>query len=186
LNLAPTGTTITSGANLTTVLNLNPQSAAYRSDVHTFSQGKTGSMQYLDIQTTRANFSVPVQVPAFLATAVNGTLATTGASGTGTVATLTFGALASAPYIVGSSITVAGVTPAGYNGTYSVTACTTASVSYASTTTGAQTVAGTIKLQAGAVGRQIAIIDSPTVGGRMAFWDTTNARWSYISDNTAV
>jgi hypothetical protein len=38
----------------------------------------------------------------------------------------------------------------------------------------------------GAVGRQIAITDSPTVGGRMAFWDTTNARWSYISDNSAV
>jgi hypothetical protein len=38
----------------------------------------------------------------------------------------------------------------------------------------------------GAVGQQIAITNSPTVGGRMAFWDTTNARWSYISDNTAV
>jgi hypothetical protein len=38
----------------------------------------------------------------------------------------------------------------------------------------------------GAVGWQISISDSPTVGGRMAFWDTTNARWSYISDNTAV
>ena len=38
----------------------------------------------------------------------------------------------------------------------------------------------------GAVGWQISISNSPTVGGRMAFWDTTNARWSYISDNTAV
>ena len=38
----------------------------------------------------------------------------------------------------------------------------------------------------GAVGWQISISDSPTVGGRMAFWDTTNARWSYISDNSAV
>jgi hypothetical protein len=38
----------------------------------------------------------------------------------------------------------------------------------------------------GALGQQIAISNSPTVGGRMAFWDTTNARWSYISDNTAV
>jgi len=38
----------------------------------------------------------------------------------------------------------------------------------------------------GAVGWQISISDSPTVGGRMAFWDTTNSRWSYISDNSAV
>jgi hypothetical protein len=38
----------------------------------------------------------------------------------------------------------------------------------------------------GAVGWQISISDSPTVGGRMAFWDTTNTRWSYVSDNTAV
>jgi len=171
------------------VLNLSPQTAAYRSDTQTFSQGKTGSMQYLDLSTTRANFGVPVQVPAFLATAVNNTLATTGASGTGSVATLTFGALASAPYTVGSSITVAGVTPAGYNGTYSVTACTTTTVSYASTTTGAQTVAGTIKLQAGTVGQQIAISDSGGGGnpnGMIAFWDTTNSRWSYIHDNSAV
>ena len=38
----------------------------------------------------------------------------------------------------------------------------------------------------GAVGWQISISNSPTVGGRMAFWDTTNSRWSYISDNSAV
>ena len=38
----------------------------------------------------------------------------------------------------------------------------------------------------GAVGQQVSVSNSPTVGGRMAFWDTTNARWSYVSDNTAV
>jgi hypothetical protein len=38
----------------------------------------------------------------------------------------------------------------------------------------------------GAVGQLICISNSPTVGGRMAFWDTTNARWSYVSDNSAV
>lgn len=38
----------------------------------------------------------------------------------------------------------------------------------------------------GAAGIIIAITDSPTVGGRLAFWDTTNNRWSYVSDNTAV
>ena len=71
-------------------------------------------------------------------------LTTTGASGTGSVATLTFGLRETAPFAVGQSITVAGVTPSGYNGTYTVTACDAGSVSYANTTTGAQTVAGTI------------------------------------------
>lgn len=69
---------------------------------------------------------------------------TTAASGTGTVATLTFDEKPYPPFIVGSSITVSGVTPTGYNGTYTVTACTTTSVTYADTATGAQTVAGTI------------------------------------------
>lgn len=72
-------------------------------------------------------------------------IATTAASGTGTTATLTFAARSVAPYTVGQSIVVAGVTPTGYNGTFTVTACTTTTVSYANTTTGAQTVAGTIR-----------------------------------------
>jgi len=71
-------------------------------------------------------------------------LTTTAASGTGSVATLTFASRPRAPFIVGESITVSGVTPSGYNGTYTVTACTTTTVSYANITTGAQTVAGTV------------------------------------------
>jgi hypothetical protein len=41
----------------------------------------------------------------------------------------------------------------------------------------------------GALGQQIAISDSAGGGnpnGMMAFWDTTNNRWSYIHDNSAV
>ena len=38
----------------------------------------------------------------------------------------------------------------------------------------------------GAIGQMRAITDSPTVHGRLCFWDTTNSRWSYVSDNTAV
>jgi hypothetical protein len=64
------------------------------------------------------------------------------ASGTGSVATLTFASTYTAP--VGSTIIVAGVTPAGYNGTYTVTRSSAGSVSYANATTGAQTVAGTV------------------------------------------
>lgn len=76
------------------------------------------------------------------------TLATTDASGDGTTATLTFAAQAAAPFEVGAQIIVAGVTPIEYNGTYTVTACTTTSVSYANVTTAAQTIAGTVKMGA--------------------------------------
>jgi len=68
---------------------------------------------------------------------LNNSFTVTGASGTGTTATLTFATQPTIPYNVGQQLTVTGVTPAGYNGVYSVTACTTNSVSYASTETGA-------------------------------------------------
>jgi hypothetical protein len=45
------------------------------------------------------------------------------------------------------------------------------------------TVAG--KPATGAVGQMICISNS-TPGGMMAYWDTTNARWSYVHDNSAV
>ena len=49
------------------------------------------------------------------------------------------------------------------------------------------TVAG--KPASGVVGQQIAISDSAqgsNPNGMMAFWDTSNGRWSYIHDNSAV
>lgn len=68
--------------------------------------------------------------------------ATTATSGTGATATVTF----SGGYVfpVGSTVVVAGVTPAGYNGTYVVIASSAGSVSYANATVGVQTVAGTV------------------------------------------
>jgi hypothetical protein len=66
---------------------------------------------------------------------------TTGASGTGSVATITFTPAYTIP--VGSTVTIAGVTPSGYNGVYTVTSSASGSVSFSSSTTGSQTVAGT-------------------------------------------
>jgi hypothetical protein len=45
------------------------------------------------------------------------------------------------------------------------------------------TIAG--KPASGAVGQMICISNS-TPGGRMAYYDTTNARWSYVADDSAV
>lgn len=100
--------------------------------------------------------------PNYTVTGYN-TIATTATTGTGGTATLTFAAQPVAPYAVGSTIWVQGVTPAGYNGVYTVTACTTTSVSYANTTTASQTVAGTITT--GWPGNNYAVGDLVTLAG---------------------
>jgi hypothetical protein len=58
------------------------------------------------------------------------------------VATVTFSG--GVTVAVGATVIITGVTPTGYNGTYTVTASSAGSVSFASTTTGSQTVAGLI------------------------------------------
>jgi len=72
-----------------------------------------------------------------------GTVATTAASCVGTVATVTYSGAFS--FMVGSTVTVSGVTPAGYNGTWVVTASSAGSVSFAvPATLTAGTVQGTV------------------------------------------
>lgn len=68
----------------------------------------------------------------------------TSVSGTGTTATVTFDALSNIPFAVGSLIIVSGFRPTGYNGTYTVTASTSSSVSYANITTATMTDAGEV------------------------------------------
>jgi len=68
----------------------------------------------------------------------------TATAGTGAVATLSFASQSYAPFTIGQTITVAGLTPVGYNGSYTVVSCNTTTVTYASVTTGSMTVAGTI------------------------------------------
>jgi hypothetical protein len=94
--------------------------------------GTSGTQQ---ITSAALNFDFPVNFGY--------NFTTTAATGNGTTATLTFGTSTQC-IAVGSTIIVAGVTPAGYNGTYTVTASTNTTVSYLNATTGAQTVAGTI------------------------------------------
>jgi len=61
----------------------------------------------------------------------NNAVYVTGASGNGSTATLTYAA-GGPPFAIGSTITVTGITPLAYNGTFTVTASTSTSVSYAS------------------------------------------------------
>jgi hypothetical protein len=90
-------------------------------------------------------------------------IATTGASGTGTTATITFAAQAVAPPI-GGTVVVSGVTPSGYNGTYTITASSTTSVSYANATTGAQTIAGNVASPGSPVSQLICFEDITFIG----------------------
>ena len=66
-------------------------------------------------------------------TSAVGEIAVTGATGSGTAVTLTFLPLTTAPFTVGQVISVTAVNPTNYNNTYFVTACTTSSVTFAST-----------------------------------------------------
>jgi hypothetical protein len=69
-------------------------------------------------------------------------LTVTGASGTGSIATITYSG--SYTFVVGSQVIISGINPSAYNGTYVVTSSTSSSVSFASTTTSAYVSGGTI------------------------------------------
>jgi hypothetical protein len=62
----------------------------------------------------------------------NSALQVTGANGSAGTATLTFAPQPQAPFAIGATITVTGVTPLAYNGTFTVTSSTVSSVSYTS------------------------------------------------------
>ena len=69
--------------------------------------------------------------------------ATTATSGAAGVATITTGTTHG--FTVGTNVVISGVTPLGYNGTYTILSVpTTTTFTYANTTTGAQTIAGTV------------------------------------------
>jgi hypothetical protein len=85
----------------------------------------------------------------FTATGVN--IAVTGASGDGDFATLTFANQGSAPFTVGSSISVSNISPSRYNGTYTVTACNATTVTYASTENAAYVSGGGVGTPSGTV-----------------------------------
>ena len=80
----------------------------------------------VDCTTTLGSDIVTIADPGFSA-------ATTGASGDGTTATITYAGTYVFP--VGATVVVAGVTPGGYNATATVTASSAGSGSYANATT---------------------------------------------------
>jgi hypothetical protein len=72
-------------------------------------------------------------------------ISVSGATGTGSVATITFGTLTPAPFVAGQKITVEGITPSGYNTQDAIViSCTNTQVTYANTTSATYTSGGFI------------------------------------------
>ena len=117
------------------------------------------------------------------------TTAVTGASGTGSVATLTFTTQNTAPYAVGQTVAIAGMTPAGYNTAAAViTVATTSSISYANATTGftsGGTIAAVNTVTAAGMGFRIrgyANSTNLTAANRFNFMDLTASAATFKSN----
>jgi hypothetical protein len=133
------------------ITNITP---GYGADANAFLSGYSADIEITDCWNGTVLFlNDSVGAPMFLLpdgtelkkySQYGTTITTTATAGTGTTATLTFATINPKPYAVGDRITVSGVVPVGYNGTYTVTASTTTSVSYLNATTGSQVTAGTI------------------------------------------
>jgi len=117
------------------------------------------------------------------------TTAVTGGSGTGSTVTLTFATQNTQPYQPGQTVTISGMTPSGFNGTYVLSAATTSSISYANTTTGNSSVNGTIAaantVTAAGMGfriRGFANSTNMSVYNRINFMDLTASAATFKAD----
>jgi hypothetical protein len=118
--------------------------------------------------------------------AVNSVSPGTSITGSGTLATLNFAAVSGnpIPFATGSTITVTGMIPVGYNGTYTVSSSTSTSVSYASTAIGSMTFAGVIT-SANAVYPSVNLTGA-TVTGTNIFSPTTVLSYTIDSVTDAL
>ena len=172
LSLAPTATTIAAAANLVACLAINPQTFASRSDAFTWANGKTGTTQTMALDVS-GNLTVTGNIR------INGN----NIQNSGGTAAITLSSANATTTIKGDAITLednAGTDYAVLNST---------------SATFVQPVGLPVKTAVqwnaitGAVGRMVCVSNSGGGGnpnGMIAFWDTTNARWSYIHDNSAV
>jgi hypothetical protein len=87
----------------------------------------------------------------------------TAVSGNGTTVTISYSSRNVFPYPVGSTINVSGMTPSSYNGTYTVTATTLDSVSFASPLTTTVTDFGQVGVTGTVVSLNDAFVSAATV-----------------------
>lgn len=94
--------------------------------------------------TTSSNLTVGTSASIAASLGVGANLSISTISGSGSVVTVTFSAQSVAPFPAGTTIVISGVTPSGYNGSYTVVSGNTSQVTYSSSTTGTASVLGRI------------------------------------------
>jgi len=206
---------ITAGTQLVQVLALTPQASNLRSDSWSFQVGKEANLSSSPNSFTATGSSISgttltigtvtagsVQVGQFIQTATFSILPGTYiVSGSGSTWTVSQSQTVASSTIVGTGgqmflnktgdldiigdLRVVGNDIKNSAGTTAIT-MSASNVAFAQPVKFPVYTAAALTAITGAVGWQASVSNSPTVGGRMAFWDTTNARWSYISDNSAV
>jgi hypothetical protein len=137
----------TASSQFTTDLNANPTCWNLISDGQSWKGSWTNSTYYNLGDLAQYGGIVYLCTTAHTSASATATLTATAATANGTTATITFAALSSnvQPFLVGASITVSGFTAqTAFNGTFTVTACTATTVSYALTQTLTGTVMGTV------------------------------------------
>ena len=214
VSLAPTATTVTDAVNLITTIDSTPENGSLRSDRLTLTQGKTSSFTATGCSTSGTTLTIGTLVTGTIAVGNVITVATSVAlqnyyiianlSGSGSGSTWTLsgspGTL-NAQAITGNAGYIGGTTSGSVDMLADLKLLTNNIENSAGTTvitTGTTNVAFTLPVKfpvytaaaltaiTGAVGWQAAVSNSPVNAGKMAYWDTTNSRWSYIDTNTAV
>ena len=116
----------------------------------------------------------------------------TATSGTGSVATITYDTQTVIPYEVGSYVTISGVVPAGYRGTYRVKTASTTQITIDSTTTGSLSTTGiidslyngTIKTMRIGESNTVANLSDTALGNQVGSVDLFSSAYS-IANGTA-
>jgi hypothetical protein len=141
--LLASATGITAGASL--ILTAVSQSTTATATTNATASLTTSTMDTLGVLTVGAGTPVVGMVLTGTGVQTAQSIPVTVSAGTGSVVTLTYATQGSVPFIAGQTITVRGMTPTAYNGTWTVTGTpTTTQVTFNSTATGALTTTGTI------------------------------------------
>lgn len=138
---------------------------------------------YLDVDGGTAGGKTPIIIHYV------SPIATSSISTGGGNVTITFPTQAAIPFPVDSYVEVAGVTPAGYNGTYRVNAASTSTVRFVNATTGAQTVAGTVSIGALNTTSKEGALERDSISLRWTSGTGSNKKTHYVTNsltNTAT
>ena len=140
--LLASATGITAGASL--ILTAVSQSTTATATTNASASLTTSTMDTLGVLTVGAGTPVAGMVLTGTGVQTAQSIPVTVSAGTGTVVTLTYATQGAAPFIVGQTITVRGMTPTAYNGTFTVATASTTQVTFNSSATGSLTTTGTI------------------------------------------